>query len=959
MTPAQVQQLGTSVQPGNEQDTKFRTIFASAAAVITGATRDMVRFESLDYVANVQAADLVISLTGGSGRMGWATPGSFGARPGHIGVYYQSLTKEREEDAILIVAHLLSHYLFDLPDEISDDELRASCPQQNPDGPGCLMDNFFADGPRRGYYGKFCGDKDHNPAAPVSSTLSAKHKPQESCQFRVNHFLRRNSVTGDISSSSTPTDRFQSLEFATRAHTRFGMIRNNIGTSRRSLACSDFERDQLRSIARKYLDEQLAFIRRDPDFHDRLGMNEVPDAVERVVNHILFEPIERPSGFDQSLADTLQSIARAGARKAVNELALTAGSQPVFVNPGVHLDSMTQQVKWRLLEYLTTSRDFVRTNDPGLNSILPQDERFIEMMARDAVAQLLPKSGSNPAPKTLTIPGQQAPVKQVAGETRQSTQALILTPLPLEAVDIVRSDTYEVVSFATLCEMTLGVIGNPLGEDAVGIQVIRSSLCPASEERWLRDSALRLLLKLGPGWIVTPQERRDDLDSMVDECIKRLNGQTTRNVIIVLSPGSTSADLMGSWNKLLRWARSKQGNPTKFDVLKIGLGHVSFPIQQLATSTGGSVRRVEYVHELGACAQQLKSCSFSGSAINVPEHGVVDLEAVKKLLDPNNPEQRDPSRTMSRRGQPPDAEPSRSTVPITKLSSDPHSIEIELESFQAEEGTGYEFILGLSRPLKEFPTSEEGPEKAPRLVLYRDGQPTDHPYLALDRRISSPRMLVFRVPVPDDSEESNLEGPSFGLPQGVYTPKLQVRGDSLPIIHESSPVDPRDSLVGFTFSIASDRDSIQLFVEIREPVEFASTHAVASSDREIILETEAFAGAPVLDCQIRGVVRRSDSNTPAGSTFGLSFRDDGIFPDLHKDDGIATARISLPQPDRRTSAEYKISVEARSTPQSRFISLVDPVLSHGLSATARKPAVPGVPVFQRAKVLDLHIRGRQ
>ena len=202
MTPTQTQQLGTLGQPGNDQDKKFRTIFASAAAVITGATRNKVRFEKLDYVADVQAADLVISLAGGNGRLGWATPGAFGARPGQIGLYYRCLTKEREEDAILIVAHLLSHYLFDLPDEVNEDGVRASCPQQNPDGPGCLMDNFFADGPRRGYYGKFCGDKDHNPTAPVSSTLSARHKSQESCQFWVNHFLRRNLVAGEISLSS-------------------------------------------------------------------------------------------------------------------------------------------------------------------------------------------------------------------------------------------------------------------------------------------------------------------------------------------------------------------------------------------------------------------------------------------------------------------------------------------------------------------------------------------------------------------------------------------------------------------------------------------------------------------------------------------------------------------------------------------------------------------------------------
>jgi len=115
----------------------------------------------------------------------------------------------------------------------------------------------------------------------------------------------------------------------------------------------------------------------------------------------------------------------------------------------------------------------------------------------------------------------------------------------------------------------------------------------------------------------------------------------------------------------------------------------------------------------------------------------------------------------------------------------------------------------------------------------------------------------------------------------------------------------------------------------------------------------------VLNSEIRGVVRRTDPSTLASSTFSYSFRDDGIFPDLRKDDGIATARISLPPPASRTSAEYKVFLEVRSTPQSRFISLVDPVLSSGSNPTAKKPEPPGVPAFQRAGVFELYVRGRQ
>lgn|GEM_PF-6853676 len=964
MTPTQIQQLGTLRQPKGDQDKKFRATFGSAAAVITGATRNKVRVEKLDYVGDVQAADLVVSLGGGSGRMGWATPGAFGGRPGQMGLYYQCLTKEREEDAILIVAHLLSHYLFDLPDEVSEDGVRAFCPQQNPDGPGCLMGNFFSDGPRRGYYGKFCGDKDHNPAAPVASTLSDKHNSQDSCQHWVNQFLSRNSVAGEISSSSAATDRFQTLEIAARSYTRSEMLKNKVGTTRRTLTCSNADRDQLRSFARKYLDEQLAFMSRDPEFRDWLGLNDVPEAVERVVAFVLFEPVERPSNFDQSLVEYLGKTAKAEARQLLNGLTTTPGSQAVPAVQGAELDSMVQSVKGKLLEYLLhlSAGAFVISDTPGPTSILPQDERFIEAVARDAVVESIRKNGGKPESQTPTFPGQPAPGEQVAGGSRQVRQVLILAPLPFEpGFDVVASDSHEVVPFATVRKQAIDVVSNTLGEDVWEIHEIPSSPAPASEEGRLLDAGLRSLLRINSKPVASQQDRRDNFSRMFDDTMKRLQDQTIAGVVVFLPPGNMPVDLMTRWNDLLKWARGRQSSPTQFDFIKFGPGHVPFPLQELAASTGGSIRRVGFVHEVGACAQQLRSRSFSGAAVSVPEQGVVDLKAVKEMLDPH-PGKGTSSPSKGGQGPAQSPEPSRSTVRITRFPNDQSSIEIEFEPFQAEEGAEYEMILGLSRPLTGFPTSEEGPEKAPQLILYRDGKPTDHPYLALDRRVSSPRMLVFRIPsLPVDDDESNLKNPSFRLPQGIYTPKLLIRGGSLPKIRESSPADPADSLLGLTLSIASSQGSIQLLVGVREPVGFASTRAITSSDREIILEAEAFAGAPVLliNSEIRGVVRRTDPSTLVSSTFSYSFRDDGIYPDLRKDDGIATARISLPPPARRTSAEYKVFLEVRSTPQSRFISLVDPVLSSGSNPTAKKPEPPGVPAFQRARIIELYVRGRQ
>ena len=395
MTPGQVQQVGKLQVPEGDQDKNFRSIFASAAAVITAATRNKVRFEGLDYVSEVLSADVIVSLNGGSGRTGWATPGAFGDQPGQVGLYYQSLAKEREEDAILIVAHLLSHYLFDLPDELDQQETRAACPKQNPDGPGCLMDNFLSAGPRWGYYGKFCGDKDHNPDAPVSATLSAEHAAKESCQFRINQFLRRNGVSGDISASSAPTDRFQSLEIAARSYTRSMMQKNKVGINRRTQMCSSEERSQLQNLSRKFLEEQLAYMSRDPDFHDRLGPNDLPEAVDRVVDSILLEPVPSPPNFDRYLIESLGKKASQQAAQLLAGQAANPGAGRVS-GSNAQIEAIVQGVKAQLMNYLLRLNQgaFVISETPGPNSILPQDERFIEVIARKATLRSLPASAA-------------------------------------------------------------------------------------------------------------------------------------------------------------------------------------------------------------------------------------------------------------------------------------------------------------------------------------------------------------------------------------------------------------------------------------------------------------------------------------------------------------------------------------------------------------------------------------
>ena len=295
----------------------------------------------------------------------------------------------------------------------------------------------------------------------------------------------------------------------------------------------------------------------------------------------------------------------------------------------------------------------------------------------------------------------------------------------------------------------------------------------------------------------------------------------------MIPPGSLPDDLGTRWSELLQRVRDQPNHSSRFDVIKFGLDEVAPPLRSLAALTGGSVRRVESVHEMGTSAQQVRTYSSPGFLVSVPQRVDIDLKAARELVIPK-PGAGGPA--PAKAGQPPPEakDKSRSTLPISSVPGDPRALEIEFASFQAEEGGEYEFVFGLSRPLSSLPAIKEALEKAPQLLLYRDGKLTEQPYLELDRRVSSPWLLVFRLPMMRDGDPSGLSGAPLRLTQGVYTPKLRIRGDAMPKMRESSPVDPADSLFKMTFSIATARDSIQIVAGIREPATFASADRLGS-----------------------------------------------------------------------------------------------------------------------------------
>lgn len=143
--------IGAPQQPTTDQDAKVRTVVLKVSNALSKVTAGRLKISSLESVPDVKSADIVISLTGKPDRGGWAMVGAIEGRPGQIGLYYQTLAAEWEQDYVLTAAHEVCHYIFGFVDEYN---FPAGCPQANPGGPGCLMDNYLSLGTRHGWYGR-------------------------------------------------------------------------------------------------------------------------------------------------------------------------------------------------------------------------------------------------------------------------------------------------------------------------------------------------------------------------------------------------------------------------------------------------------------------------------------------------------------------------------------------------------------------------------------------------------------------------------------------------------------------------------------------------------------------------------------------------------------------------------------------------------------------------------------
>jgi hypothetical protein len=305
--------------------------------------------------------------------------------------------------------------------------------------------------------------------------------------------------------------------------------------------------------------------------------------------------------------------------------------------------------------------------------------------------------------------------------------------------------------------------------------------------------------------------------------------------------------------------------------------------------------------------------------------------------------------------------PKRASAKAT-TTADGKALEIEFQSFQAEQGASIELVLGLSRPLRNFEALKRSP---PDLRFFQGDKLVERPYLGFDAELSTETMLVYRIPKPD------IGVGRIGV--GTFTPKLILPFDYLPVLG-------RDNVLDYTFSIATPRPNVQLITALRQPQpkeanrdraadpDEAFRGTLAADQLTAVVEVQVLAGASIQGAEVTGVFQRFDKADDPIDTPTLTFLDDGIYPDLQANDGVYTRSIPLVPNVRRKPGEYRIFIQANSTEKSMFIPVSEPIPVDPANEDKDKDGkidpdkdpnkdLPKLPAFQRSTSLNFHVSG--
>ncbi len=635
--------IGSPQKPSSDQDAVVRTVVLKVSDTLSKATAGRLKISSLDLVSDARRADVVISLTGDPGRGGWAIAGAIEGRPGQIGLYYQVLAAEWEQDYVLTAAHEVCHYVFGLVDEYNFPQ---GCPLANPGGPGCLMDNYLSQGSRHGWYGRFCAH-DH----------VVDNSQKSSCQAIIDKFFTDRNVTSAAeegqsaqvaSAGVAVSTRESKLENITRA--AIGRVREEVEATNKdrkpSAALASVGSSKIRDVARNFLKNQL----------QANGVNLETDELRGVVESVLkqagalvsvavppqFQVVESLiAKFAASRAKELKENAPKGSEKTLrgrlvrDVLAFLSGMGGASA-PGVgkapsaderqYLDFIAMQAlaqveqKQADQELYQAALTHIKLDRETAGTILDIATQVGVPGAESRLAAL----GEIDADLRTYIPGRTAST----GFGRRRTILIYPEPLdPRKDYVVTQSGIYR---YGDLLEQYIGLFTKLVERAQIDLystsfqerrqQERRQLLAKPASERATLERQRRIAELSDPD--KARGQRESDLRTLIGEVTTAIRENRIENVMFLVPPGGIPRDMNTLFEGLRRQLLRK--GDVRIDLVLASDADIPFELRDVAIGSGGSIITLTDVDEVGAVAQRLKNDQTSGAWVILPYQDVIE-----------------------------------------------------------------------------------------------------------------------------------------------------------------------------------------------------------------------------------------------------------------------------------------------------------------------------------------------
>ncbi|WP_165252178.1 hypothetical protein [Paludisphaera soli] len=636
--------IGAPQTPSNEQDAKVRTIVLKVSDALSKATAGRMKISTLDLVTDVRRADVVISLTGKPSRGGWAIAGAIEGRPGQIGLYYQTLADEWEQDSILTAAHEVCHYVFGLVDEYN---FPRGCPLTNPGGPGCLMDNYLSQGSRHGWYGRLCA-ADH-----VHHSSQAK-----SCQEIVDKFFNDRNVSttepgepveagAAVATVAGRKSRIDNIVRAAMAKVREEVDGANKDNAEKKPGTKSVGVEKFKKVAEEFLKEQFA----------SNGVNLESKEVQAIRDNVLkqagalvsvaippqFEPIkvlvakfaatrarELREQMPKESEEKLRKRLAADAWNFLSGLSGTMNAPRVGKAPSAEEKQYLDHVAMEAMTQLEEKKANEELYKAALGHIEldRQTARTVLDIAGEVgvvgIENRLTSLGEVDADLRPFIPG------RTASTGFGLRRTIIVDPDPLDPrFDYILSqagmsryedlrDQYVELFTKLIQRAKIELITTQLQRRR--LEERRSQLALSTSDRAQKER-IRRIAELGDRSRVRSQ-RETELRALINEVAGEVGRNRIENVIFLVPPGGIPKELVSLFEAFRRQILIK--GDVRIDLVLVSSADVPAELRDIAVGSNGSIITVADVDEVGAVAQRLKNEQTSGSWVILPYQDRID-----------------------------------------------------------------------------------------------------------------------------------------------------------------------------------------------------------------------------------------------------------------------------------------------------------------------------------------------